>query len=81
MRHGNHKYKLGVAPSHRVSMMKNLAIELIDHGKIKSTRTRCRALRIFVEKLVTLAKEDSLANRRVALSKLNNPSSVKKLFT
>jgi large subunit ribosomal protein L17 len=80
MRHGNHKYKLGVAPSHRVALMKNLAVELIDHGKIKTTQTKCRALKIYVEKLVTIAKEDTLSNRRLVLSKINNASAVKKLF-
>ena len=80
MRHGKHKYKLGVVPSHRKSMMRNLAIDLIDHGKIKTTETRAKALRPYVEKLVTLAKEDSVANRRLAYSKLNNKDAVKKLF-
>ena len=80
MRHGKHKYKLGVVPSHRKSMMRNLAIELIDHGKIKTTQTRAKALRPYVEKLVTLAKEDSVANRRLAYSKLNNKDAVGKLF-
>ncbi len=45
MRHGKHKYKLGVTPAHRKSMMRNLAIDLIDHGKIKTTHTRAKALR------------------------------------
>lgn len=80
MRHGNHKYKLGVAPAHRASMMKNLAIEVIEHGKIKTTHTRCMAAKIFVEKLITLAKVDSVANRRLAFSKLNNKNAVTVLF-
>lgn len=81
MRHGKHKYKLGVKGAHRVSLMKNLAIELIDHKKIKTTQTKCKALRPFVEKLVTLAKDDSVANRRLAYSKLNNRRAVTQLFT
>jgi len=56
MRHGNHKYTLGVKPAHRVAMMRNL------------------------EKLITLAKVDSVANRRVAFSKLNNQEAVVNLF-
>lgn len=80
MRHGKHKYKLGVTPAHRKSMMRNLAIDLIDHGKIKTTQTRAKALKPYVEKLVTLAKADSVANRRLAYSKLNNKDAVKKLF-
>lgn len=81
MRHGKHKYKLGVSPSHRVSMIKNLASEVIDHGKIKTTITRCKAVRGYVEKLVTIAKIDTVANRRLALKKLNNRDAVNKLFT
>jgi large subunit ribosomal protein L17 len=60
--------------------MKNLAIEVIEHGKIKTTHTKCMAVRIFVEKLITLAKEDTVANRRTAYSKLNNRNAVNFLF-
>jgi len=80
MRHNKHKYKLGVDPAHRKSMIKNLASELIDHKKIKTTKTRCKAVKIYVEKLVTLAKVDSVANRRLAYKKLNNKDAVKALF-
>ena len=45
MRHSKHKYKLGVDPSHRKSLIRNLAIEVIDHGKIKTTTTKCKAVR------------------------------------
>ncbi len=81
MRHQKHKYKLGVNPSHRVSLIKNLASEVIDHGQIKTTVTRCKAIKGYVEKLVTLAKVDTVANRRQALKKLNNKDAVTKLFT
>lgn len=81
MRHSKHKYKLGVDPSHRKSMIRNLATEIIDHGKIKTTHTRSKALKIFVEKLITIAKEDSVANRRLVYSKLNNRIATNKLFT
>jgi large subunit ribosomal protein L17 len=81
MRHGNHKHTLGVKPAHRVAMMRNLASEVFDHGKIKTTHTRCMALRSYVEKLITLAKVDSVANRRLAFSKLNNDAAVINLFT
>ncbi len=80
MRHAKHKYKLGVTPSHRKSIIRNLAIEIIDHGKIKTTQTRAKAVRIYVEKLVTLARVDSVHNRRLALSKLDNRDAVTKLF-
>lgn len=81
MRHGKHKYKLGVKGAHRESLMRNLAIELIDHKKIKTTKAKCKALRPFVEKLVTLSKVDTVANRRLAYSKLNNRDAVQLLFS
>ena len=81
MRHQKHKYKLNVSPSHRKSLMRNLAIEVIDHGMIKTTKTKAKAIQPVVEKLVTIAKEDTVANRRLALKKLDNKSAVNKLFT
>lgn len=80
MRHGNKKFKIGTNPAHRKALIKNLACEVIDHGKIKSTFVKCKAVQATVEKLVTLAKEDTVANRRLAYSKLNNKDVVKKLF-
>ncbi len=80
MRHQRHKYTIGTSPSHRKSLMRNLATEVIDHGKIKTTHTKCKAVQGFVEKLITLAKEDTIANRRLAFSKLDNKDAVKKLF-
>ncbi len=81
MRHQRHKYKLGVSPSHRKSMVRNLAVEVIDHGMIKTTKTRAKAIQPVVEKLITLAKVDSVANRRLAFKKLNNKDAVQKLFS
>jgi large subunit ribosomal protein L17 len=81
MRHGNHKYKLGVKPQHRKALVQNLCIELITHGKIKTTETKAKAIKPFVEKLVTLAKNDTIANRRLAFTKLNNKEAVGTLFT
>jgi large subunit ribosomal protein L17 len=80
MRHGNHKYKLGVKPQHRKALVQNLCIELITHGKIKTTETKAKAIKPFVEKLVTIAKNDTIANRRLAFTKLNNKEAVKTLF-
>jgi len=80
MRHSCHKYKLGVKPQHRKALVQNLAIELITHGKIRTTDTKARAIKPFVEKLVTLAKVDTVANRRLAFTKLNNKEAVKALF-
>ena len=81
MRHKKKKGNIGSSPSHRKSLLRNLAIEIIDHGKIKSTEAKCKAVRPVVEKLITLAKNDSVANRRLAFRKLNNKLAVKKLFS
>ena len=81
MRHQNHKYKIGTTPAHRRSMIRNLAAEIIDHGKIKTTHTRCKAVQGYVEKLITLAKEDIVHHRRVAFSKLNSKKAVQTLFS
>ena len=80
MRHQKHKFRLGVSPAHRKLMVMNLASELIDHKKIKTTKSRCRAIQGYVEKLVTLAKNDTVANRRQAFKKLNNKRAVQALF-
>jgi large subunit ribosomal protein L17 len=80
MRHKKHKNRLSVAPSHRKALMRNLSCELIDHGKIKTTLSKTRAVKPFIEKLVTLAKVDSVHNRRLVLSQLDNRDAVNKLF-
>ncbi|MCO4794345.1 MAG: 50S ribosomal protein L17 [Bacteriovoracaceae bacterium] len=81
MRHGRKKYRIGNNPSQRKALMKNLAIEVIDHGKIKTTHTKCKAVQSLVEKLITMGKNDTVANRRLAFSKLQNKATVQKLFT
>lgn len=81
MRHQKQKYKIGTTPAHRKSLLRNLAIEVIDHGKMKTTHTKCKAVQAYVEKLITLGKEDTVANRRLAQVRLNNKSAVQKLFT
>lgn len=60
--------------------MRNLATEIIDHGKIKSTHAKCKAVQGYVEKLITLAKVDSVANRRLAARKIQTKEVVQKLF-
>lgn len=81
MRHQRKKYSIGSSPSHRKSLMKNLISDLFEHGKIKTTHTKCKAIKPYAEKLITLAKEDTVANRRVAFRKLNSKNAVAKLFT
>lgn len=80
MRHQRRKYRIGTTPSHRKSLMRNLAIEVIEHEQIKTTQVKCKAIKPYVEKLITLAKNDTVANRRLAFKKLNNKDAVKRLF-
>ncbi|MBF0312420.1 MAG: 50S ribosomal protein L17 [Oligoflexia bacterium] len=80
MRHQNYKYRIGTTTAHRKALLANLSASMIESGKIKTTITKCRSLRSFIEKLVTLAKEDSVQRRRLVLSRLRNKQALKKLF-
>lgn len=80
MRHKNYKYRIGTSTTHRKAILKNLAIDILKYGKIKTTITKCKAVKPFIEKLITLAKEDTTQKRRLAFSKLNNKYGVKSLF-
>lgn len=81
MRHGNNKRKFGRKKNGRNALMKSLALNLIVREKIKTTLPKAKELRPFIEKLVTQAKKQDLANRRLVISKLANRSKeVKKLF-
>ena len=91
MRHRVKSRKLGRTPAHRKSMMRNLAISLIEHGRIETTLARAKELRSFVEPLVTLGKHAkaadiagdgalSLSKRRLVISKLANAKVTHKLF-
>ena len=88
MRHRKKKHKLGVSGPHRTALLANLSIALITHGRIRTTLAKAKALRPFVEKIITLAKKANGANeperklhfRRLAIARLNNPTAVAKLF-
>ena len=81
MRHSNKTKKFGREKTQRHALMHSLALNLIIREKMKTTLPKAKALRPFIEKLVTLAKKGDLASRRVAISKLTNRSKeVKKLF-
>ncbi|MCY4523125.1 MAG: 50S ribosomal protein L17 [Halobacteriovoraceae bacterium] len=81
MRHKSHRYKVGTTPAHRKALMVNLASEIIDHGKVKTSYAKCKAVQPYVEKLISLARLDSVANRRKAASRLGNKRTiVSKLF-
>ena len=82
MRHGNQNRKFGRSRDQRTALMRGLAISLITEGKIKTTEAKAKELASFADRLVTYAKENTLASRRRAASVLGEPSDViiKKLF-
>ena len=80
MRHGVKKPKLQRDASHRKALLANQACSLIDHGRITTTLAKAKALRPYVEKMITLGKDGSLHARRQALAALPKPASVKRLF-
>lgn len=80
MRHRKRTAKLGRNTSHRRALLMNLANALLEHEKIKTTQAKAKAIRPYVEKLVTMAREDSMANRRQVFRKLHNKKVVKRLF-
>jgi len=80
MRHRKHSNQLGVKKEHREALLANLSTALITHGKIKTTLKKAKALRPFVEKVITLAKKGSLHNRRLAISRVRDTGAVHELF-
>ncbi|WGU69343.1 50S ribosomal protein L17 [Capnocytophaga canimorsus] len=80
MRHGNKINNLGRKTAHRKAMLANMACSLIEHKRINTTLAKAKALKIYVEPLVTKAKEDSTHNRRIAFSRLRNKYAVTELF-
>jgi large subunit ribosomal protein L17 len=81
MRHGNGLRKLNRTTSHRLAMLRNMSISLLQHEAINTTLPKAKELRRVVEPLITLAKVDTLANRRLAHSRLRDDAIVTKLFT
>ena len=80
MRHGDAYRKLGRTASHRTAMFANMAASLIKHEQITTTLPKAKALRPFVEKLVTLGKKGDLHARRQAISQVRDVTQVGKLF-
>lgn len=81
MRHRNSGRKLNRNGSHRKAMFKNMAASLMEHEIIRTTLPKAKELRGVVEPLITLGKVDSVANRRLAFSRLGDKEVVAKLFT
>ena len=80
MRHLKSGKRLNRTSSHRKAMFSNMTASLIEHEVIKTTLPKAKELRRVAEPLITLAKKDSVANRRLAFSRLRNDSAVGKLF-
>ena len=81
MRHRSKTVKLKRNASQRRALLANLACNLIEHGRIKTTLGKAKALRPVAEKLITLAKRDDLHSRRLAISFLRQKEIVQKLFS
>ena len=88
MRHRKHNHSLGVKKEHRIALVANLAASLIQHGRIRTTLAKAKAVRPFVEKTITLAKKAAVADekakslhfRRLALARVRDESAVRILF-
>ena len=80
MRHRKSGRHLNRTSSHREAMFKNMAVSLFEHEIIKTTLPKAKELRRVAEPLITLAKEDSVANRRLAFSRTRSKEAVGKLF-
>lgn len=88
MRHNKHHASLGVTREHRAAMLSNMAASLIEHGRIQTTLTKAKALRPFIEKVITKAKnaaaktekKDQIHLRRLALADVRDENAITKLF-
>jgi large subunit ribosomal protein L17 len=80
MRHRKHSNQLGLTKEHRLAVMANMSSSLIKEGKIKTTLKKAKALRPFVEKVITLAKKGSLHDRRMAIARVRDTDAVHMLF-
>ncbi|MFC4721469.1 50S ribosomal protein L17 [Geojedonia litorea] len=80
MRHGKKFNHLGRKTAHRKSMLANMACSLIEHKRINTTVAKAKALKQFVEPLVTKSKEDTTHNRRIVMSRLRQKEAVAELF-
>src|SRR5512145_1687529 len=80
MRHNNKNNNLGRKSAHRKAMFSNMAASLILHKRIKTTTAKAKALRVFIEPILTKSKEDSTQSRRLAFSYLQDKDAVTTLF-
>ena len=80
MRHNKKFNHLGRTSAHRQAMLSNMAASLIVHKRIRTTVAKAKALRVYIEPLLTKSKEDTTHNRRVVFSYLENKEAVAELF-
>lgn len=80
MRHGQKTAKLQRNASHRRALLANLAVSLIENGRITTTLAKAKAIRPYVEKLITLAKRGDIHARRQVTGTIHKPAAVKQLF-
>ena len=81
MRHRQSGRQLNRNSSHRKAMFRNMTVSLVEHELIKTTLPKAKELRSYAEPLITLAKNDSVANRRLAFDRVRNKAAVGKLFS
>ena len=81
MRHRHSGRQLNRNSSHRKAMFRNMAVSLVEHELIKTTLPKAKELRSYAEPLITLAKKDRVANRRLAFDRTRSKSAVGKLFS
>lgn len=80
MRHGVKLNRLSRTSSHRKALMSNMAVELISHKRIQTTLAKAKALRVYIEPMLTRAKTDDTHNRRIVFSYLQDKEAIKELF-
>ncbi len=80
MRHGDKIKNLGRTASHRSALMANMASQLIANKRITTTLAKAKALRVYVEPIITRSKTDTMHNRRIVFSSLQDKESIKELF-
>ena len=81
MRHGNAGRRLGRKTSHRVAMFRNMVTSLLEHGKITTTDSKAKEIRVVAERMITLGKRGDLHSMRLAASVIRQKSVVTKLFS
>jgi len=80
MRHGKKVNHLKRKVGHRRALLRNLSIALIEHKRIKTTLAKAKALRIFVEPIITKSKDNTTHSRRTVFSKINDKEAVEELY-